>query len=72
MFAVSLDAKRLELLRELLPRAEAIAWGAIAVSLHERGKRQEAAALLDHSLPTLFAQIPMHDRARAADSTMGA
>jgi hypothetical protein len=29
-------------------------------------------ALLDHSLSKLFAQIAMHDGARAADSTMGA
>ena len=31
-----------------------------------------AAALLDHSLSRLFAQIAMHNRATAADYTMGA
>ncbi|TMK51558.1 MAG: transposase [Alphaproteobacteria bacterium] len=46
--------------------------GAAAVSLYERGRRQAPTALLDHSLSKLFAQIPMHDRARAADYTMGA
>jgi hypothetical protein len=30
-----------------------------------------ATALLDHSLSKLFAQIAMHDRARAADYAMG-
>jgi len=33
---------------------------------------QPATALLDHSLSRLFAQIAVHDRARAADSAMGA
>jgi hypothetical protein len=47
-------------------------WGAAAVSLYKRRRRQEAAALLDHSLSKLFAQIAMHDRARAADYAMGA
>ena len=47
-------------------------WGAIAVSLYKRRRRQDAAALLDHGLSKLFAQIPMHDRARAADYTVGA
>ena len=47
-------------------------WGATAISLYQRGRWQADKTLLDHSLPKLFAQIPMHDRARAADSTMGA
>ena len=38
-------------------------WGAIAVSLHERGKRQEDTALLDYGLSELHDQIPMHDGA---------
>ena len=32
---------------------------------------QPATALLDHSLSRLFAQIAVHDRARAAESAMG-
>src|SRR5689334_19609052 len=47
-------------------------WGATAVSLYERGRWQADKALLDHSLSKMFAQIAMHDRAGAADSTMGA
>jgi hypothetical protein len=47
-------------------------WRAIAVSLYKRRRRQDAAALLDHGLSKLFAQTPMHDRARAADYAMGA
>ena len=53
-----------------LPEEDALSlsdWGAIAVSLYKRRRRQDAAALLDHSLSRLLAQIPMHDRARAAD-----
>ena len=46
--------------------------GATAISLYERGGRQAATALLDHSLSRLFAQISVHDRTRAADSAMGA
>jgi hypothetical protein len=42
----------------------------MAVSLYKRRRRQDAAALLDHSLSKLFAQIAMHDRARAADYAM--
>jgi hypothetical protein len=38
----------------------------------KRGRWQADTALLDHSLSKLFAQIAVHDRARAADSTMGA
>jgi len=40
--------------------------------LYKRRRRQDAAALLDHSLSKLFTQIAMHDRARAADYAMGA
>src|SRR4029077_9350635 len=47
-------------------------WGAAAVSLYKRRRRQGAAALLDHSLSKLCPQIAMHNRARAADYTMGA
>ena len=36
-------------------------WGAIAISLHERGGRQADKTLLDHSLSKLFDQTPMHD-----------
>jgi len=43
----------------------------LAVSLYKRRRRQDAAALLDRSLSKLFAQIAMHDRARAADYAMG-
>jgi hypothetical protein len=39
--------------------------------LYKRRRRQDAAALLDHSLSKLFTQIAMHDRARAADYAMG-
>ena len=46
--------------------------GATAIPLYERGGRQAVTALLDHGLSRLFAQIEVHDRARAADSTMGA
>jgi hypothetical protein len=45
---------------------------ATAISLYERGGRQAATALLDHSLSGLFVQTAVHDRARAADSAMGA
>jgi hypothetical protein len=47
-------------------------WGTAAVSLYKRRRRQDATALLDHCLSKLFAQIAMHDRARAADYAMGA
>ncbi len=47
-------------------------WGAITVSLYKRGRRQGAAALLDHGLSNLLAQIPMHARAGAADYAVGA
>jgi transposase len=47
-------------------------WGATAISLYERGRWKADEALLDHGLSKLFAQISVHDRARAADSTMGA
>jgi hypothetical protein len=46
--------------------------GEAAVSLYKRRERQDAAALLDHSLSKLFAQIAMHDRTRAANYAMGA
>jgi hypothetical protein len=35
-------------------------WGAAAISLYKRRRRQDAAAILDHSLSKLFAQIAMH------------
>ena len=47
-------------------------WRATAISLHKRGRWQADKALLDQRLSKLFAQVPVHDRARAADSTMGA
>jgi Transposase DDE domain len=47
-------------------------WGAIAISIYQRGRWQADEALPDHSPSKLFAQIPVHDGARAADSTMGA
>ncbi|MHC2287718.1 transposase [Bradyrhizobium barranii subsp. barranii] len=46
-------------------------WGAAAISLYERRRRQDAAALLDHCLFKLHTQIPMHDRTGAADYAMG-
>src|SRR4051794_18788884 len=47
-------------------------WRAAAISLHERGGRQGAAALLDNRVPGLLAQTQMHDWPRAADHAMGA
>ena len=47
-------------------------WRATAISLHKRGRWQADKALLDQRLSKLFAQVAVHDRARAADSTMGA
>src|SRR5947199_8011776 len=47
-------------------------WGAAAISLYEPGSRQDAAALLDNSVPGLLTQTPMHDGPRAADHAMGA
>jgi hypothetical protein len=47
-------------------------WGATAISLYKRGRWQADKALLDQRLSKLFAQIAVHDWARAADSTMGA
>jgi hypothetical protein len=58
-----------------LPEEDALSlssWGETAVSLYKRRRRQDAAALLDHGLSKLCAQIAMHNRARAADCTMGA
>src|SRR6476619_6406665 len=45
-------------------------WRATAISLHKRGRWQADKALLDQRLSKLFAQVPVHDRVRAADSTM--
>src|SRR5437016_9726418 len=42
------------------------------LSLHERGGRQDAAPLLNDGMPTLPAQIPMHEGTRAAHYAMGA
>lgn len=47
-------------------------WRAAAISLHERRRRQDAAALLDHGMSKLLTRVPMHERAGAADYTMGA
>ena len=47
-------------------------WRAAAISLHKRGRWQADKALLDQRLSKLFAQIAVHDGARAANSTMGA
>src|SRR4029077_20331073 len=47
-------------------------WRATAIPLYERGRWKADKALLDYGLSKLFAQIPVHDRTRAADSTMGA
>jgi len=42
------------------------------IQWHERRRWQDAAALLDHSLSELLAQIPMYNRARAANYAVGA
>ena len=47
-------------------------WGATAISLYCRRRWQADKALLDHSLSKLFAQISVHDRAGATDSSVGA
>ena len=47
-------------------------WGATAISLYWRRRWQADKALLDHSLSKLFAQISVHDRAGATDSSVGA
>ena len=44
----------------------------IAVSLHEQGRWQTDKALLDYGLSKLFVQVPVQDRARTPDSTVGA
>lgn len=44
---------------------------AVAISLHERGGGQGAAALLDSGMFEVRAQIAVHDRAGAADHAMG-
>jgi hypothetical protein len=55
-----------------LPRLSLSSWGAITVSLHERGRWQTDKAPLDYGLSKLFAQVTVHDRARTPDSTVGA
>src|SRR4029453_4569478 len=47
-------------------------WRTAAISLYKRRSRQDAAPLLDTRVPGLLAEIPMHDRARAADHALGA
>src|SRR5438309_11353922 len=47
-------------------------WGAAAISLYEPGTPQDAAALLDNSVPGLLTQTPMHDGPRSAAHAMAA